>query len=96
MSWWSTNLILRGKHIVLADFDTTMMSYCIDEAKLDYKDGNKDPDIEKPDNFSHRKWVSGEKMVYNYFTTTRKIRGAPLAYIISKNPFTSGIVIDRE
>ena len=42
--WWATDFSLRGKHIDLADFDGTMMSYCIDEAKLDYKDVEKDPD----------------------------------------------------
>ena len=57
MSWWATDLTLRGKQIVLADFDTTMMAYFIDEAKLEYKDGKKDPCIEKPDNFSHKKCV---------------------------------------
>ena len=35
----------QGKHIVLSCFDSTMMADCIDDAKLEYKDGNKDPDI---------------------------------------------------
>ena len=39
LAWQSTNLTLRGKHIVLADFDATIMADCIDEAKLDHKDG---------------------------------------------------------
>ena len=47
LAWWATNLTLRGKHIVLSDFDTTMTSACIYETKLDYADGKKDPDIEK-------------------------------------------------
>ena len=55
---WDPDLTLRGKHIVLADFDYTMMLDCIYEAKLDYKDGKKDPDIEKPDKFSHIKYVT--------------------------------------
>ena len=50
----------RGKHIVLAEFYATLMVDCIDESKLDYEDGNKYPDTEKPDNLSHRKWVSWE------------------------------------
>ena len=57
-------MTLRGKHIVLTDFDATMMAYCIDEEKLDYKDGKKDPDIENPDKFSHSKWVAWGEMVY--------------------------------
>ena len=68
LTWWATNLTLRDKHIVLADFDVIMMVYCIYEAKLYYEDGKKDPEIKKPDNFSHSKWVSGEEMVYTYFT----------------------------
>ena len=57
-------MTLRGKQSVLSDFDTTMMADCIHEAKLDYKDGKKDPDIKKPDKFSHVKWVAWEAMVY--------------------------------
>ena len=41
-----------------------MMADCIDEAKLDYKDGKKEPDIENPDKFSHSKWVAWGEMVY--------------------------------
>ena len=67
---WATDFSLRGKHIDLADFDATMMSYYIDEAKLHYKDGEKNPDTEKHDNFSHSKWVAWEEMVYTYFTAT--------------------------
>ena len=51
LSWWATDLTLRGKQIVSDDFDTTMVAYCIDEAKLDYEDGKNDPDIEKNDKF---------------------------------------------
>ena len=54
LAWYDTYLTLRGKQIVLADFDANMMAYCIDEEKLNYKDGTKDPDINKPDKFSHR------------------------------------------
>ena len=43
--YWATYLTLRDKHIVLADFDAIMMADCIDEAKLDYEYGKKDPDI---------------------------------------------------
>ena len=63
--WRATDLALRGKHIVLDDFDATMMAYCIDEDILDYKDGKKDPDINKPDKLSHSGWLSWEEMVYN-------------------------------
>ena len=56
-------MTLKGKHIVLADFDATMMAYCIDEAKLDCKDGKKDPGIERPYKFSHRKWVACDEMI---------------------------------
>ena len=55
---WANNLTLRGKQIVLADFDTTMMAYYIYEANLNYKDGKKEPDIDKPDKFSHSKLIS--------------------------------------
>ena len=48
-----------------------MMTDCIDEANLDYKDGKKDPYIEKPDKFSHSKCVPWEDMVYTYFTATK-------------------------
>ena len=41
----ATNLNLRGKHIDLDEFYATMMEDYIDEAKLEYKDGKKDPDI---------------------------------------------------
>ena len=50
-----------------------MMADCIDEANLDYEDGEKDPDTEKPDYLSHIKWVYWEEMVYNYFTILKKI-----------------------
>ena len=66
-------MTLRGKHIVLADFYATMMADCIYEARLEYEDGKKDPDIDKPDKFSHSKWVSWEDMVYNYFTAMENI-----------------------
>ena len=64
LAWWSTDLNLRGKHIVLADFDATRMAYCIDEAKLDYEDGKKAPKTKKPDKFSHRNCLAWEDMVY--------------------------------
>ena len=35
LAWSDTDLTLRGKHIVLAEFDATTMVYCIDEANLD-------------------------------------------------------------
>ena len=41
-----------------------MMENCIDEANLDFEDGNMEPDIKKPDNLSYIKWVSWEEMVY--------------------------------
>ena len=69
---WDIDLTLRGKHIVLDNFDATMMAYCIDEAKLDYKDGKKEPDTKKPNKFSHRKWVAWEEMVYTYFNAMKK------------------------
>ena len=84
LAWWATDFTLRGKHIDLADFDATMMSDFIDEAKFEYEDGEKDPETEKPDNFSHIKWLSWEEMVYTYFTTTKNSRGLPLAYVIRK------------
>ena len=34
LAWWATDFTVRGKQILLADFDDTMMAYCIDEAKL--------------------------------------------------------------
>ena len=77
LAWWSTDLTLRGKHIVLADFDATMMGDYIDEANLDYEDGKKGPYIEKPDKFSHNKWVAWEDMVYTYFTTTKTAKLYP-------------------
>ena len=45
LAWWSTYLNLGGKHHVLSEFDATMMTDFIDEEKLDYEDGKKDPDI---------------------------------------------------
>ena len=72
-----------------------MMTDCIDEANLDYKDGKKDPYIEKPDKFSHSKCVPWEDMVYTYFTATKNIRGLTLTYFILNNPDPSCIVIDR-
>ena len=35
LAWWSTDLTLRSKHIVLDDFDSTLMEYFIDETKSD-------------------------------------------------------------
>ena len=55
LAWWATNSTLRGKNIVLDDFYATIMADYIYEEKLDYKDGKKDLDIKKPDNFSHGK-----------------------------------------
>ena len=89
-------MTLRGKYIVLDDFDVTIMADCIYEAKLDYEDGKKDPDIDKPDKFSHSKWVAWEEMVYTYFTATKNIRLLPLAYVIRKTPDPTWIVIYRE
>ena len=64
LALWDTNLTLRGIHIVLVDFDATMMVDCIDEAKLDYENRKNDPDIKKPDKFLHKNWVAWEDMVY--------------------------------
>ena len=96
LEWWATNLTLRGKKIVLADFDATMMAYCIDEENFDYKDRKKDPDTNKTDNLSHIKWLAWEEMVYTYSTAMKNIRGVPLTYVICKTPAPSGIVIYRE
>ena len=73
-----------------------MTEVCIDEENLDHKNGKKDPDINKPDNLSHRKWVAWEETVYTYFTDTRNSRGVTLAYVIRKTPDPSGIIIDME
>ena len=71
-------MTLRGKHIVLDDFDANIMADCIDETKLDYEDGKKYPETEKTDKFSHIKWVAWEDMVYTYFTATKKkLRSTP-------------------
>ena len=51
-------MTIWGKQIVLADFDATIIADCIYEAKLDYNYGKKDPEIEKTDKFSQRKWVA--------------------------------------
>ena len=72
LSWWATDLNLRGKQIYPSDFDSTMMKDCIDEENLDYEYGKKDPDTKKPDDFSYRKWVAWEEMVYYYFIATKK------------------------
>ena len=92
---WATNLTLRGKHIFLADFDANMMADSMDEAKLEYEDGKKEPDIEKPDKLSNRKWVVWGEMVYTYFNAMENSQGVPLQYVISKTPAPSGIVMDR-
>ena len=60
LTWWATDLTLRGKYIVLAGFDATMTEDFIDETNLDYEDGKKEPDIKKPDKFSHIKWLAWE------------------------------------
>ena len=73
-----------------------MMADFIYESKLDYGDGKKDQDIEKPDKFSHSKWVSWEDMVYIYFTTMENIQGLPLAYFLHNTPDPSIIIVDRE
>ena len=73
LAWWSTNLTLRGKQIVLSDFDATMMADCIYEYKLDYEDGKKDPYIEKPYKFSHSKWVAWEEIMYTYSIAIKNI-----------------------
>ena len=41
--WWATDLTLRGKQIFLAGLYGTIMVDCINEAKLEYEDGKKDP-----------------------------------------------------
>ena len=89
-------MTLRVKHIILAEFDDTMMADCIDETKLDYEDWKKDPYINKPDSLLHSKWVALEEMVYTYFTAMKNIQGVPLVYFILKAVDPSGIVIDRE
>ena len=73
-----------------------MISYFIYEEELDYENRKKYPDIEKPDKLSHRKLVSWEEVVYNYFTNMKNSQGSPLEYFTWKNPSLSGIVIDRE
>ena len=63
---------------------------------MDYKDGKKYPDIEKPNNFSHSKWVAGEDIVYTYSIAMKNRQGLPLSYIIRKSPSPSCNIIDRE
>ena len=48
----------------MSDFDATMIADFIDESKLEYKDGKKYPDIERPDKFSQIKWLAWEEVVY--------------------------------
>ena len=54
-----------------------MMEDFMDEAKLEYEDGKKEPNIKKPDKFSHRKWSAWEEMVYTYFTSMKKSYSYP-------------------
>ena len=95
LAWWATDLNLRGKQIVLADFDSTMMTDCIYEEKLGCEDRKKDLYINKPYRFSHRKWVACEDMLHTYFTAIKNILEVTLTYVIRKIPAPSGIVIDR-
>ena len=88
-------MTLSVKHIVLVDFDATIMTYGMDEAKFDYEDGKKEPDIKKPDKYSHSKWVAWEEMVYTYFTATKNIQGLPLGCVLCKTPSPSITIIDR-
>ena len=89
-------MTIRDKHIVLVDLDDTMTEDYIDEEKLDYKDGKKDPDTKKTDKFSHIQWVTLEEVVYTYFTAMKKISGVPLSYVIRNTPTPSRICIDRK
>ena len=73
-----------------------MMEDCIDEAKLEYEYGKKDPGIKKSDKLSHSKELYWEEMVYTYFTAMKNIRWIPLAYILLNTPSLSGIIIDSE
>ena len=72
------------------------MADLIDEEKLNYKDGGKVPDIDKPDKFSQIKWVASEETVYTYFADMRNSWGVPLVYNILNTPAPSDIFIDRE
>ena len=63
-----------------------MMSDCLDEDKLNYEYGKKDPDIDKTDKFSHSKWVAWEDMVYTYFTATKNIPELTITYVICNTP----------
>ena len=40
---WATDLTLRGEYIDLPNLNAIMMADFIDEEKLDYEDGKKDP-----------------------------------------------------
>ena len=64
--------------MVLDYFDATIMEDSINGANLNNKDWEKDPDIKKPDKFSHSTWLAWEDMVYNYFTAMKNIRGLTL------------------
>ena len=75
--WWDTNLTLSETHIELSDFNATMMADFIYEAKFDFEDGKKDPDIDKPDHISHRKWLVWEDMGYTYFNNTKTAKEYP-------------------
>ena len=72
------------------------MAGFIGEAKLDYKDGKKGSCINKPDKFSHNKWVAWEETVYNYFTGMINIQVVPLLYVIRNTPAPSGIFVYME
>ena len=84
-------MTLRGKHIVLADFDATMMEYCIDEATFDYEYGKKDPEIKKTDKFSPRKWIAWQYMVYTYFTIMKKFEEYP-SHMSYERPHTHQVL----
>ena len=77
LAWWDTNLTLSETQIELSEFNATMMADFIDEENFNYKDGKKDPDIDKPDNISHRKWLVWEDMGYTYFNNTKTAKEYP-------------------
>jgi hypothetical protein len=87
LAYWCTNAYLQGKPLdIEGEYDDDAQDEAIIESELDYNDSKKDAVLDKPSKFSHEKWQEWEESIYNYFSSSRNVRGIPYSYVIRKEP----------
>ena len=57
---------------------------------------NDDVDLDKPEKFSHEKWIQWEESMYNYLSSVKNTYDIPLVYVIRKDIATVALPLDED